>query len=1775
MRAQCSYTETQKIPDLSSEQILLDISGAVNNSLSTNSICEVHIKFKHTHLGDFIMQLTSPAGQTITLVGPSGYYGSTDFTIWDISFVRCSALAEPDLGYMPQWDNNQFWGVFGSFDGSYYPYDGCFEDFNTGQVNGVWTLNIIDNQQFDVGEIQEFQIIFCDPRGIDCEECDRPKINLRSANLDVCEGSDLLQFQPNYTLEFTNPENENLFTPLYVLAEGNTVLEVMTEVDLVGYPAGTYTLCVVMAPLNDLEAVLDFINSSDLSEINEELENISPRFCASISTRCMQIKINEPPDIIYLNESFCRGDTFYFKGDIYTQEGDYLKVVYSQDNCDTIYSIHLTEVYVESIITPMTELNCYHPEVVLNAGNSSYTTDSRFEWKTEDGNILGSNTEVTTRIDTSGRYTLIVSEANCVDSSYVDIVEDFEKPMAWVEDGLIDCYNPETQLEVSIDGTYDAFYWQGPNGFQSNDQGPWVDRAGQYYFILTGTNGCIDTFEVEIVDRTLPPDVTAIVPNPRCEDELIILDIEQDFNPNYTYNWTSSLGFNAAVKDTFAEAKITTYYISIFDQVSGCTGRDSFTISTLIDLPTVSLLALDTLKCYVDSVEIINVTNPEAVAYHWRGPGDFQSNEKSPYVKRSGMYYMTTESGNGCDVTESVEVMSDFFIPDVHIVGDTIRCLSDTIYLRATSTDNVEFEWRGPGGYTNTGDLVPVVLPGQYMVKATTSGGCVDSTYYYVVEDFERINLQLYSDTLNCEKHEVIVTFISDEIDSFYWHTSKGEFVYDSVFTIDTTGFHLFYFSDIYGCQGAGVVRTEIDTIVPAADYLINDFGCADDSLQLFTISEAIEYEWSGPDGYFSTESDPWIYLGGEYLLKAKGNNGCVLLDTLQVEYDTIASPVTILGRDFGCNRRSVQLKIEESQPDLIYEWEGPGGFSSNHETPNVSVAGTYTVKVTASNGCVSYGEISLKYDTIVPVVEVLGDTLTCDKPVVTLYASADLPNTKFSWYSNGELIGDTDQMQLSKGGQYMVVGRAANTCMDTVYYELVSNLDVPDYTVFMESLTCNKRIVFPEVNIDESQVDEYIWTGPNNFASSEKEPGLNTAGEYQFSFILKNGCSDSAIYVLTEDIKRPKDNTLSEYTINCYESVVSIDSRLSTQDYFLTWIFEGDTVQAQSVFMTDKPGTIRYIAEGKNGCIREKEIEVMIDTIQPVVNLTIDTFTCRVTKVHVEINAMSDSYSYMWRYPRGETSTLKEPTFLMPGHYTVEVTDTNGCSIIRPVHLVADTLPPVMNVQGGSLSCRDTTFQLKLQTASEIESVRWFGPGSFFSTEMQPVVNAAGEYTVTAIAVNGCYNRDTVYVDENPAFPIVNIEAYPVNCESDLIQVRVSAEQGANYKYNWSRAGVFVSDLQNPILTGDSEYMLTVIDDGNGCLIDTLLRINVDSLLPHAQIVQLDSLLCENEIIRLTVPDSLINSHFSIDWTSFGPGAIITPTTQTSIKVNGVGLYQLKITDTRNGCYSTETIEVKEAVSTLQSMEILLSNISCQGMNNGQILISDVIGGAEPYVYAIEGKPYSSYRHFNELSPGEYRISVKDRYGCRIDSIVILSEGHLLSMQLQPDTTITLGESVSMRPLIHGDIEGFDIYWEPSESVDCSICVNTVARPVESTFYTLTLRDSTGCVVSDSRRIKVIKEPSIYVPSAFTPNDDGHNDFIRPFFADDIQRVIFFAIYERRGNAVFMVEDVDEENFDMLSWDGTVNGAPLSPQVLVYKLIFERKDGLEFQKSGTITLLR
>jgi gliding motility-associated-like protein len=262
--------------------------------------------------------------------------------------------------------------------------------------------------------------------------------------------------------------------------------------------------------------------------------------------------------------------------------------------------------------------------------------------------------------------------------------------------------------------------------------------------------------------------------------------------------------------------------------------------------------------------------------------------------------------------------------------------------------------------------------------------------------------------------------------------------------------------------------------------------------------------------------------------------------------------------------------------------------------------------------------------------------------------------------------------------------------------------------------------------------------------------------------------------------------------------------------------------------------------------------------------------------------------------------------------------------------------------------------------------------------------------------------------------------------------------------------------------------------------------------------------------------------------------------------------------------CMGTEVDDIEAVID--------VTDESCPEDNNGSIVIDEVLGGQPPYVFAFNSETFSMESQYLNLAPGTYSLLIQDNNGCETQQDITINAASTLVLELGEDETINLGDSIQLTVSTAISID--TVEWGAEESLSCLGCLEPFASPTTSTTYTLTVVDENGCTVSDQITINVNRTRMVYIPSAFSPNDDGVNDRFLIYSGAGVRSVRSFAVYNKWGGELFSASDF-QPNDIQFAWDGTFQGERQGPGVYVYYAEIEFVDGETEVVSGEVLLLR
>lgn len=335
---------------------------------------------------------------------------------------------------------------------------------------------------------------------------------------------------------------------------------------------------------------------------------------------------------------------------------------------------------------------------------------------------------------------------------------------------------------------------------------------------------------------------------------------------------------------------------------------------------------------------------------------------------------------------------------------------------------------------------------------------------------------------------------------------------------------------------------------------------------------------------------------------------------------------------------------------------------------------------------------------------------------------------------------------------------------------------------------------------------------------------------------------------------------------------------------------------------------------------------------------------------------------------------------------------------------------------------------------------------------------------------------------------------------------------------------------------------------------------------MPKFEIINADTNICHGTILDILIP--FIDS-FNITWTpssgvnySNGKYSI-----QTSQSTNYIATASTKF---GNCSLQKDSINIQIKPGP-QYMEILDSIVAC---GNTTINIDPIIYPNSPYYSFLWQGPNgftqnnkNISKNINELSTGWYYFTVSQAdCGNIVDSIYIKQQQEYDIPSIQDVYRLCVNDSIYITT--QGDnIVFYDNPWSMSGISNGFWFSSSI--PSSHTYY---VSQGSGSCISQKEKflIEVIRccENELFVPTAFSPNNDGLNDVfnIPTDFTIKIKELI---IFNRWGEIVY-------KSFDSHpSWDGTYNNDIAEMGTYFYFLKYSCNDNLNKTKKGEITLIR
>lgn len=473
-----------------------------------------------------------------------------------------------------------------------------------------------------------------------------------------------------------------------------------------------------------------------------------------------------------------------------------------------------------------------------------------------------------------------------------------------------------------------------------------------------------------------------------------------------------------------------------------------------------------------------------------------------------------------------------------------------------------------------------------------------------------------------------------------------------------------------------------------------------------------------------------------------------------------------------------------------------------------------------------------------------------------------------------------------------------------------------------------------------------------------------------------------------------------------------------------------------------------------------------------------------------------------------------------------------------------------------------------------ESASPEWKQYGLFFTT---PINTNDVVIRITNNAPGGCGNDLALDdISFRPCGPtvnasIVNTTATDLDlCSDNITAATLSATIGSGYTgplQQWQESfdnGVTWKDIVGAVTTsyifnktaiGKYMYRLTVAEGTNIVLSNCKVASNVITITIHdkpAVAANSNSPVCESTSLQLNAVNGT-----AFSWT--GPAGFVSSVQSPTLtaEANTAGQYNVLITD-EFGCVntaSTVAVVIPKPTAVVSDDQAV-----CEGVS-----VNLAASGGDEYVWS-PADGLSSITDPNitatPLQTTVYTVAVTNSSTCTDTASVKITIWKKPSVSAGADKVILKGESVALDGVAGGSEISYS--WTPVNFLnDPSLAQPITTTPQDGT-YTLQVVSNVGCgTVSDDVFVRVFND--IYIPNAFSPNNDGKNDTWR------IEALVAFpeatvSVFNRYGQKLF------EASGSNAVWNGTYKGELQPPGAYVYQVNFK---GKRPTRKGVLMIIR
>ena len=779
---------------------------------------------------------------------------------------------------------------------------------------------------------------------------------------------------------------------------------------------------------------------------------------------------------------------------------------------------------------------------------------------------------------------------------------------------------------------------------------------------------------------------------------------------NLTINWSGPNGFTSASEDLNALVA-GQYCLEVSDEL-GCTAQACMTLTqpAAIALTTVTGSA----GCNIGSdgqISVIPSGGVPTFTYQWTGPNGYSGTGSSNSQLVPGEYCITATDQNGCQATSCVEIFQsiplDIALTSAESNGYNVACFGDNTgnITSIVSGGNAPYmyNWTGPMGYSSTIQNPSDLVAGEYCLTILDANFCSFETCITLSEapgiDYNT-TIAEFPNGFNISCHnacdgslEISLTGGAEPI-ALNWSGPNG---FNSnlaslinlcagnytLVTVDANGCEQ---SSVYTLTQPGLLAVILDSPAFPGGTEISCFGDANGVINAIVTggSPEFSFQWSGPNGFSSTEQDLSGLDVGTYAVTVTDLSGCS--DFAQATLEQPDSPVVATaianvfasGENvscFGGNDGSIITTVAGGIPPYSFSWLGPDDFNASTQNITDLSAGAYTLVVLDANTCSFTVNVNLVGpQTGLEATPNVISEIACpgeNSGSISVTATGGSEDYSIQWNGPNEFSASTFTIANLGAGEYTFTISDINGCSstDTVTLENPMGFAITGETLPASCVSASGSIVLTISGGEEPL--NYLWNTGNLTANISNL----TAGSYTVIVTDGNGCEQTASFTVTSenDLNIEAEMT-SPLCFGSSNGSIQAMLILGQGPLIYTWAGPNNFSGSGENLNNLTAGEYELSAIDQNGCLFTETYElsqpdslIIGNLVSPLYpnGFNIGTYGGEDGIIlQPEVNGGTPTYTFTWTGPNGFIETGSGARAgLITGSYMLIVTDFNACT--------------------------------------------------------------------------------------------------------------------------------------------------------------------------------------------------------------------------------------------------------------------------------------------------------------------------------------------------------------------------------------------------------------------------------------------------------------------------------------------------------------------------------